>query len=290
MTQTVLVLDGNGKRGIFTHYLCKHIRTTNLAEPSLIVGVSAGAFVGALIASGKIDDMTEEDIISYGQSIRSTGKRRIPWNSALIPGEHKTKIFCDIFKDMLFGEVNIPLAILVDTVGEKPQIFCSWKPEHSKIELYKILDATTAIPIVFPSVPIGGKHYVDAVLISTKPTNIAYHLGKKLLGSDQFRMISIGNQRPGYSSSKKYTEKGCDGILDHIRHGLFTEMIIRRDHMMDDLLLETMETRFLRIEESVIALETKTSTYKEFHDMCQSKAAIAFEKALIVMCERFWIS
>lgn len=285
--KTVFVLDGNGKRGIFTYYMCNFIAKSTLSDPSLIIGVSAGAFVGALYACGKINSLNETEIINIGGSIQSNGNRRIPWNESIIPGEMKTQMFYDIFKGILFGDVNIPLAILVDGVGDKPLLFCSWKDEHAKIELYKILDATTAIPIIFPSAKVLNKHYVDAVLISTKPTSIAYLIATKFFQTQFFRMISIGTEHSGYVESSK--PKTCNGIIDHFRHGLFSEMLIRRDDLMDDLLQEVMDSKsYLRIG-GIIDRDAK-APFQEVHDRCKHAADGAYVEASRIMSDRGWMN
>jgi hypothetical protein len=275
MSPTVLVIDGNGKRGIFSYYMSECLQANGF-RPDLIVGVSSGALVGALLASGKVGHIPESQMIQLGETIRTTGERRIPWWTAMVPGHHKTNLIRSIFKDMLLKDVDIPLHILVDGVGDIPRIFSSTNKVDGEIELYRILDATTAIPAVFPSVDIAGKHYVDALLIATSPKTIAYFIALNAFGTSDFRMISMGARLDGSLSptlSDSSHFKQCDGILDHFRHGLVSKMIWRRDALMESLVRESLKNRFLRLE-AVIDIDNRGS-FQSIHDHCKEKAKCA---------------
>jgi predicted acylesterase/phospholipase RssA len=271
MSSTVLVIDGNGKRGIFAYYMSECLQASGF-RPDLIVGVSSGALVGALLASGKVGHIPESQMIQLGETIRTTGERRIPWWTAMVPGPQKTNLIRSIFKDMLLKDVEIPLHILVDGVGDIPRIFSSTDKVDGEIELYRILDATTAIPAVFPSVEIAGKHYVDALLIATSPKTIAYFVALTAFGTSDFRMISIGARleeslSPTQSDS---LHMKCDGILDHFRHGLVSKMISRRDALMETLVRKSLKDRFLRLE-AIIDIGNRAS-FQSIHDHCKEKA------------------
>jgi predicted acylesterase/phospholipase RssA len=287
--RTVLVIDGNGKRGIYSYYVAEQLQVHCKFKPDLIVGVSAGAFVGALYATGQITHITEDTMVSLGSTIRTNGQQRIPWLNAMIKGPVKTEIFYKLFGGLKLGDVKIPLCILVDGIDDSPRIFDSSDPIDADIELYKILDATTAIPAVFPSVPIGDKHYIDPVLISTSPTIIGYFLALDHFKTSEFRMISIGttqtNDRENPNSNPK--PKSCDGILDHFRHGLFTSMISRRDNVMEVLFKKTMKDNFLRLEE-FLPRDNKSS-FQVIHDHCKAASLLTIKRGMKVMRERRWI-
>jgi predicted acylesterase/phospholipase RssA len=180
---------------------------------------------------------------------------------------------------MLLKDVEIPLHILVDGVGDVPRVFSSTNKEDGEIELYRILDATTAIPAVFPSVEIEDKHYVDAVLIATSPKTIAYFIALAEFGTSDFCMVSIGAQLQGSLAptlSHAVVGKQCDGILDHFRHGLVSKMIWRRDALMETLVRKSLKQRFLRLE-AIINIDN-ASTFQSIHDHCKEQATAACRK------------
>jgi predicted acylesterase/phospholipase RssA len=214
----------------------------------------------------------------------------------MIPGHRKTDLMKKLFGEMKLGDVKIPLSILVDGVGDEPKIFNSFDQDHKDIELYKIIDGTTALPAIFPSVLIGKKHYFDPALISTSPTTIAYFIGKRFLHTDRFRMISIGTDRtylhgkkPVHNDEENETSpRKCEGIIDQLRHGLLTQMFWRRDILMEKLIKDEMEDRFLRIEASIDVDDQ--STFRLIHDNCRKKAKEAYEAGCAIMVQRGWMT
>jgi NTE family protein len=70
----------------------------------------------------------------------------------------------------------------------------SWKRSHWQIERTRIgsnhLMASSAIPIFFPSIRIGGRHFGDGCIRNTAPLSPAINLGAE-------RIVAIGVQGPG---------------------------------------------------------------------------------------------
>jgi hypothetical protein len=279
----VLTIDGNGKRGIFSYFVLEHFMKDNyLSSIDLIFGVSSGAISGALYATGLVGRMTERDIVMMGNPIK-TKDRCVPLFQSMVPGLEKTLMLWRLFGNMKFSEVEVPLCVLVDGVGDVPRIFRSWDEEDGEIALYKILDATSAYPAVFPSVEIQGKHYIDGGSIYYSPTTLAYLTALEYFFDEPFRMISLGTQKKSILRKKKT----CSGIDDHIRSGLFHTLFERQNFIMETTFSRIEKNTFLRLESACIPVTTKGS-FQSVYDSYRSLAESTFIDGVDQMMKLGW--
>lgn len=124
-------------------------------ETEAIVGTSSGALVGALFQAG-MTLPAMSDLLGGRPPLRSLSLNKKPWRGLFstakvvrILGRHLPERFEDLPK---------PLAVGV----------CDEQGNHHLIhegQLMPALLASMAIPRVFPSVPIDGRHYVDGGVV-----------------------------------------------------------------------------------------------------------------------------
>lgn len=157
-----LALGGGGAKGLAHIEFLKVFEDLDI-KPSMISGTSMGALIGSLYSSGKsayyIEDLAEKftkieaikltDINFDGRGLIK-GKKISEWI-------HK-EIGYSKFKDL-----KIPLKIVAtDFVNKRSVVF-------DKGEIMPPLNASIAIPGIFPPVQIKGRTYVDGGVFNQVP-------------------------------------------------------------------------------------------------------------------------
>jgi hypothetical protein len=252
----VLSIDGGGTKGMFMHHSMSNLNQVPGFKPDLIVAVSAGAIVGALYATGLNESMTP-DIIRSWVTILFKASTNVdgPWFSPSYCGKTKRQIISDIYGDLLFGKVNIPMAILVDTIGGSPMMFKSWDPDHGKLTLCEILDATTAVPVLFPPVSIGDQLHIDGGTVASSPTTLAYLVSKLFFSSDdEISLISIGINKDLENIDQLSTstfDRNNVGILQLLAIGLPIHMMTRGPTLSNEMTGILLGNNYLRIQGDV---------------------------------------
>ncbi len=201
--KVVLSLDGGGVRGKFSFGMCNLLALASEKPLSkvfdLILGVSVGSFIGAVIAFGMLDDkQTQTSIYNhiYAEMI-DIFRAKNDFGLLLAPrydGIGKRATLRRIFGQKTLGEVKTPFAVVCATMGGRPHVFKSWDKIHSQISVVDVLDASSAVPIYFPPVQIGNRHFIDGGVRANKPLILTYLCATELFGTHQFKILSIGTQ------------------------------------------------------------------------------------------------
>lgn len=249
----IVCLDGGGTKGYFTMHVLQHM--TDIHDKiDLLVGVSIGAIIGALVAINKLDI----DVDSLAEYIDTIFTKHQPDDQTTRPlikpqfdGVSKTKVLQTLFGDRTLGSVTIPLAILVDTVrtcGTEPMIFKSWDENHATLSLVQLLDATSAVPVQFPTVAIDGIHYLDGGVVSSSPVCISYFVGAELFHTDTIHILSIGTHPPDASCNDTRGSITNMGLLHFLSAGYHKHLHERCSILMNRLVGNFLGPgRYLRI-------------------------------------------
>jgi predicted acylesterase/phospholipase RssA len=254
----ILTIDGGGTAGFFSYGLLKQLWTKPVTI-DLIVGVSIGAIVGALYATGKLadqhDDSVRNDIEALFQDRSSTS----PWEEPIYKGATKREMLYRLFADMTLGEVEIDLAILTDRLLSTPVLFKSWDPRHCDLPLYQLLDATSAVPLFFPPVYIHGEAYIDGGTVSTSPISFGHQLGQLHFPQKTLNVLSVGTVvsplREPPADPVPAKEMGLFNLLPLIPG----KLLAQRSWLSNQTAREILGARFLRVEGVVDASFTDTS-------------------------------
>lgn len=191
----ILSLDGGGIRGAFDLQILNFIELELKKKISdvfdLVVGVSSGSAIAALIATRKYDDITTP-FQDSGKILRHKQPRG-PIFESKYDGTGKTEFLKDVYGEIKLGDIDFPLAVLTSTMEGESKLFTSWNPNHKKIPLVKVIDASTAVPTYFPPVEINDSWYIDGGIISNDPVLYAVSMAKKRWGDEvKIRVLSIG--------------------------------------------------------------------------------------------------
>lgn len=170
-----LALSGGGARG-FAHIGVLMALEKFDMRPNIISGVSAGAIVGSMYASG----MSPIDILKHLTEIYSLIKH--PNISLPKEGLFKLSKFGKLLDEWLpiknIEETRIPLIICATDLDRGKPI--GW----SKGNIAERVMASCSIPVVFSPIKINGINYVDGGVLRNLPAWAIRKKCRKLIGSN----------------------------------------------------------------------------------------------------------
>lgn len=154
-----IALSGGGARGFAHLGVIQGLRDKGI-EPGIISGVSAGAIMGAMVASGKpvqeIREILKEqrffDLSSW--QLPKTGFFRLDKLEAL---------FQATFGNVNIEDLPIPLIIAATDLLKGRLTYFEKGP------LSKIVQASASIPVIFSPVEIDGRFYIDGGVFTNVP-------------------------------------------------------------------------------------------------------------------------
>jgi predicted acylesterase/phospholipase RssA len=253
-TKNVLLLDGGGVRGIYTHTLLHQMTVSGMVpkrDISLVVGVSAGSLVGALVVTGILSSV-DEHLLS--RNLPDVFRQKNPAGPVLAPmfdGVGKRATLKRLFGHKTLGEVEIPFAVLTSTLNGHDKVFCSWKEEDRHVTLVDVLDASSAAPVFFPPVYIEQYRgwFIDGGVVENKPLITGFMLALELFSKDfsTVSMLSIGTVS---TEELKIDESSVVdmGLLTWLSSGLIN-ILTGQSSSMSIKLIERLlgKDRFMRV-------------------------------------------
>jgi patatin-like phospholipase/acyl hydrolase len=166
---------------------------------------------------------------------------------------------------MKFGELSIPMAIVVDRIGNSPVICRSWDPLYSDIPLIHILDATSAVPVLFPPVTINGEQYIDGGTATNSPICVGHLVGMELFPDDQISLMSVGTEARHIPEGHRFDNSKM-GIIQLISLGLPMKVLTQGSTLVNELTMSILGPRFIRIEGNVSSHIDDTAIYDKCTD------------------------
>lgn len=181
---TVLVLGGGGARGFAHLGVISGLLDAGVAIDA-VVGTSAGAVVGGLLARyGEIDPY-REPFLEWFQNVR--WRRDItPPSVALLTGRLMTEGFQEMYGDRSIEDLSMDfVAVSTDLSAAAPKA-------HTSGPLWRAVRASAAVPGIFPPVSEAGSVLVDGGLVANLPVQIARdrHRDAHIIAVD------VGDRRP----------------------------------------------------------------------------------------------
>ena len=170
-----LVLGGGGARGL-AHIGVLRILEEKGIKPSIIIGSSIGAVIGAGFALGLNADELEVEALRYkGRwTIAKFFDFNIPTTS-LLRGKKINKYLNTFYNDAHFSDCQIPLRIVTtDLENAKAEVIRSGN-------IADAVQASIAVPGIFPPVRMNEKWLVDGGVINPTPIDYAEKEGADLI-------------------------------------------------------------------------------------------------------------
>lgn len=166
-----LVLGGGGSRG-FAHVGVINALEANGIKPDIIVGTSAGSYVGALYAGGFNPGALERIALQISeQDLRDI----VFPNRGIVKGELVQDTVNKFLYNRNIEELPTPFAaIATDLQTGDPIAF-------DRGNTGMAVRASSSIPGVFQPVQINGHDYVDGGLVSPVPVRVARAMGGQIV-------------------------------------------------------------------------------------------------------------
>lgn len=184
MKRVIVVFGGGGMKGLAHVGAWKAIRECGVPV-SEIVGTSIGALVGAAIAAGEEWEelapralaLTKRDIVDLdGRALLVNGiRRRSVFHDAAYRDYIERSLPVERFEDLV-----MPLSInAVDLETGRTEWF--GVDGRTDVPLADAVYASSALPVFFPPMVIGGRSYVDGGVRGSLPLDRARDRGAELI-------------------------------------------------------------------------------------------------------------
>lgn len=191
-----LALSGGGARGLAHLGALKALEEYDI-KPDMISGVSSGAIIGSLYASGICpDDILE--LILKSSLFRYV---RPAWSKfGFLNIERFEKLYHQYLPAKTFEDLKIKLFISAADLNEGKTVY------FSEGELIKPLLASSCLPVLFVPLTIGERQFVDGGILNNLPV-------EPLLGHNDF-IIGV-NANP---TKKDFKVAGIKSMIERTFH------------------------------------------------------------------------
>jgi len=142
-------------------------------KPDLICGTSIGALVGAVYASGQLDQLEEWVTgLAWTQVVRLMD---LTWRGGLIRGQRLFNLFRSTFQDREIAELEVPFGAIATELSSGREIWL----RHGK--LLDVVRASIAAPGLFTPVVFEGAVLVDGGLVNPVPVSMCRAFGAEIV-------------------------------------------------------------------------------------------------------------
>lgn len=162
-----LVLGGGAARG-FAHIGVIKVLEENGIRPDIVVGTSAGSFVGAFYAAG----YDSAALVALADEMKEEQLRDIVWpDRGFVKGDRLQDFVNQRLKNRSIEDLPIRYgAVVTDLHSGATAVL-------TRGNVGMAVRASSAIPGIFEPVDIGGREYVDGGLVSPVPVQSAHDMG-----------------------------------------------------------------------------------------------------------------
>lgn len=216
----ILSLDGGGIRGLVT---CRWLEAVESALAAagqgsmrerfdLFAGSSTGAMIACALGIG-LSPAHIADLYRIHRHAIFPGMARRLWSRLGRTFEHGTsaprydgrgleRVLQEVFGDARLGELARPtLVTAYDTIGRRPIVFKSFKPEHAQLPVWEVCRASAAAPTYFPAhgMTFEGRPHalIDGGVVANNPTACAIaealRKDRRVERSGELVVLSVGS-------------------------------------------------------------------------------------------------
>lgn len=151
--------------------------------PVEYAGTSLGAVVAAAFAAGLDADAVMERVGGIQRSDVAVNRPLLPLRALFLDSLLKPGPLRETFERLIparrFSELQLPLTVTaVDAESGELVLFGH---RGRDVPLIDALAATTALPLYYPAVPVGGRRYLDGGLRAVLPLEVAADAGADLV-------------------------------------------------------------------------------------------------------------
>lgn len=259
----VLSIDGGGTKGLFSNFVLRHMEKDMCKRAyeifDVIIGVSSGAIVSAIGATDC--NRNDSDIIDDVRRIFTCNRSKDLYNT-LYDSAKKTEVLTKHMGETRMCDTKTTLLIPVISTNGVITSFESTNDDHKHLRLSKLLDASTAVPILFQPVGIGSTNYMDIGLIMNDPVLLALQHVKKRWPDDEVCIVSIGTSSNMGRESKNMccTEMTRFGLIHWLMCGIVDIIMSSHEHHIGiGLPLTIKPGNYMRIDSGVSGMMNDTT-------------------------------
>jgi NTE family protein len=185
-------------------------------KPDLICGTSIGALVGAVYASGQLDQL--ESWVTGLAWTKVVRLMDITWKGGLIRGQRLFNLFRATFQDLDISELAMPFGAVATELSSGREI---WLRQG---KLLDVVRASIATPGLFTPVVYEGRVLVDGGLVNPVPVSMCRALGAEVVIAIDLSWGKLGAYRhlgreiaPQPAQASGWLERVRPGWLGGIR-------------------------------------------------------------------------
>jgi NTE family protein len=142
-------------------------------KPAVVCGTSIGALVGAVYASGQLDQL--ESWVTGLAWTKVVRLMDITWKGGLIRGQRLFNLFRATFQDHEIAELPVPFGAIATELSSGREI---WLRQG---KLLDVVRASIATPGLFTPVVLNGTLLVDGGLVNPVPVSMCRALGAEVV-------------------------------------------------------------------------------------------------------------
>lgn len=185
-----LALGGGMARG-FAHIGVLRCLDRHGIKPSIVAGTSIGAVVGACYLSGKLKEFEEWALSLNRLKILSYLDIRVR-SAGLIGGSRLNNLLTEHFKDVQMEDLDVPFITIAADLLTGHEVWIRKGP------LMEAMQASFALPGVFPPVKRNHRFLVDGALVNPVPVAACQAMGARMtIGVDLHADIIGKAAKPG---------------------------------------------------------------------------------------------
>jgi patatin-like phospholipase/acyl hydrolase len=295
MPKFLLSVDGGGVRIIIVLYFLQLLEQNLLKKYNkrifdlfdFYAGTSAGSMLLSLIAYSKFKSINEIINIFSEETMKEVFTKNTSFYSMIFSepeyrGEYKTKLLNKYLGTFDIKDTSkYTLFTVYSVTDQKPMFYKSYDFDtiryqsyfHKKINLDKIIDASSSPPSYFSSVKYndteGIKYGIDGAVFANNPCDSAYADCLRLFNKNEdIRILSIGTGSTLFNKLGSETKNW--GALQWATKGSIFNVILETDPILVDYKMKhftnALGHKYIRIEEPVhISIDdvSKYNTLKE---------------------------
>jgi NTE family protein len=169
-----VVLGAGGARGLCHIGILRALESAGISL-DLIVGTSIGGLVGGIAAMGADSDAILQAFRGVAGDFRHLVVDLSFRPGTLLRGEKKRALLQSRTEGIEIADLPVPFRVVAADLVSAREVVIGSGP------LWQALDATTAIPTIFPPLSLGDRRLVDGWIINPLPADVARREGADLL-------------------------------------------------------------------------------------------------------------
>ena len=213
-------------------------------KPDIICGTSIGALVGAVYASGQLDQL--ESWVTGLAWTKVVRLMDITWKGGLIRGQRLFNLFRATFQDREISELEIPFGAIATELNSGREI---WLRDG---KLLDVVRASIATPGLYTPVVRNGVILVDGGLVNPVPVSMCRALGADLVIAVDLSWGKLGHYRNRRSQGEsEVVQREEPGLFERLRPGWLGTVRAPGDDPVIPSIFEVFNTALDIVEQRV---------------------------------------